>query len=58
LEKAKLQKVMLASFVTLQTMAPDNAGASSPSSNVKPVNNTTKNFAPNFDEVVNLTGLL
>jgi hypothetical protein len=49
---------MLASFVTLQTMTPENAGVSSPSSNVKPVHNTTKNFAPNFDEVVNLTGLL
>jgi hypothetical protein len=49
---------MLASFVTLQTMAPDNAGASLPSSNVKPAYNTTKNFAPNFDEVVNLTDLL
>jgi hypothetical protein len=39
-------------------MAPENAGASSPSSNVKLAHNTTKNFAPNFDEVVNLTGLL
>jgi hypothetical protein len=44
-------------------MAPENAGAvyvgaSSPSSNVEPAHNTTKNFAPNFDEVVNLTGLL
>jgi hypothetical protein len=49
---------MLASFVTLQTMAPDSAYAPSPSSNVKPAHNTTKNFAPNFDEVVNLIGLL
>jgi hypothetical protein len=39
-------------------MAPENAGASSNSSNVKSAHNTTKNFAPNFDEVVNLTGLL
>jgi hypothetical protein len=49
---------MLASFVTLQTMVPENAGASSPSSNMKPAHNTTKKFAPNFDEVVNLTDLL
>jgi hypothetical protein len=49
---------MLASFMTLQTMMPENASASSPSSNVKPAHNTTKNFAPNFDELVNLTGLL
>jgi hypothetical protein len=49
---------MLASFVTLQTMAPDNAGASSPSSNVKLAHNITKNFSPNFDEVVNITDLL
>jgi hypothetical protein len=39
-------------------MAPENAGASSPSSNMKPAHNTTKNFTPNFDEVINLTGLL
>jgi hypothetical protein len=39
-------------------MAPENADTSSPSSNVKPAYNTTKNFAPNFDEVFNLTGLL
>jgi hypothetical protein len=39
-------------------MVPDNVGASSPSSNVKPAPNTTKNFAPNFDEIVNLTDLL
>jgi hypothetical protein len=37
-KKAKLQKVMLASFVTFRTMAPDKLvdGVSSPSSNVKP----------------------
>jgi hypothetical protein len=51
---------MLASFAT----APDNLyGTSSRAllctgSNVEPAHNTTKNFAPNFDEVVNLTGLL
>jgi hypothetical protein len=28
------------------------------SSNVEPAHNTTKNFAPTYDEVVNLTGLL
>jgi hypothetical protein len=49
---------MLASFMTLWTMVPDNAGAPSPSSNMKPAHNITKTFAPNFDEVVNLTGLL
>jgi hypothetical protein len=48
---------MLASFAT----APDNLyGASSrallcTSSNVEPALNTTKNFAPTYDEVVNLT---
>jgi hypothetical protein len=51
---------MLASFTT----ASDNLyGASSKallctSSNVKPAHNTTKNFAPTYDEVVNLTSLL
>jgi hypothetical protein len=39
-------------------MVLENAGASSPSSNMKPAHNTTKNFSPNFDEAVNLTGLL
>jgi hypothetical protein len=51
---------MLSSFAT----APDNLyGASSraliyTSSNVKPAYNTSKNFAPTYDEVVNLTDLL
>jgi hypothetical protein len=51
---------MLASFAT----ALNNLyGASSramlyTSSNVEPARNTTKNFAPTYDEVVNLTGLL
>jgi hypothetical protein len=50
---------MLASFAT----ALDNLyGASSKlcfaSSNVESAHNTTKYFVPNFDEVVNLTGLL
>jgi hypothetical protein len=50
---------MLASFVTLQTMAPENVGAwLFTSSNVEPAHNTTKYFAPTYDEVVNLTGLL
>jgi hypothetical protein len=55
---------MLASFVTLWTMAPEeywcvvDVGASSPSSNVEPAHNTTKYFSPTYDEVVNLTGLL
>jgi hypothetical protein len=46
--KKKLQKLMLASFVTLRKRAPDKllVGVSSPSSNAKPAHNTTKNFAP------------
>jgi hypothetical protein len=28
------------------------------SSNVEPAHNTTKNFSPTYDEIVNLTGLL
>jgi hypothetical protein len=52
--------LMLASFMT----APDNLYGASyrallcTSSNVEPAHNTTKNFAPTYDEVVNLTGLL
>jgi hypothetical protein len=55
---------MLASFTTLRTIAPEeywcvvDVGASSPSSNVEAAHNTTKYFAPTYDEVVNLTGLL
>jgi hypothetical protein len=55
---------MLASFATLQTMAPEeywcvvNVGASSPSSDMEPAHNTTKYFAPTYDKVVSLTGLL
>jgi hypothetical protein len=55
---------MLASFATLQTTVLEeywcvvDVGASSPSSNVEPAHNTTQNFAPTYDEVVNLTGLL
>jgi hypothetical protein len=50
---------MLASFATLQTMAPENAGVwIFTRSNVEPTDNTTKYFAPTYDEVVNLTGLL
>jgi hypothetical protein len=50
---------MLASFETLQIMAPENAGVwLFSSSNVEPAHNTTKYFAPTYDEVVNLTGLL
>jgi hypothetical protein len=50
---------MLVSFVTLQTMAPENVGVwLFTSSNVEPAYNTTKYFAPTYDEVVNLTGLL
>jgi hypothetical protein len=58
--KLNFRRLMLASFV----IAPDNLyGASSrallcTSSNVEPAHNTTKNFAPTYDEVVNLTGLL
>jgi hypothetical protein len=55
---------MLASFATLRTTAPEeywcvvDVGASSPSSNMEPAHNTTKYFAPTYDEVVNLTGFL
>jgi hypothetical protein len=50
---------MLASFATLQTMAPENVDAwLFTSRNVEPVHNITKYFAPTYDEVVNLTGLL
>jgi hypothetical protein len=50
---------MLASFMTLQTMALENAGAwLFTSSNMEPAHNTTKYFAPTYDEVVNLTDLL
>jgi hypothetical protein len=49
-ERTKLKKVMLASFVTLWTRAPDKllVGVSSPSSNVKPPHNTNKYFSPNL----------
>jgi hypothetical protein len=49
-EKAKLQKVMLASLVTLQQGRRLRylVSASSTSSNVEPAQNTTKNFAPNL----------
>jgi hypothetical protein len=49
-ERTKLKKVMLASFVTLRTRAPDKllVGISSPSSNVKPAHNPNKYFAPNL----------
>jgi hypothetical protein len=49
-ERTKLKKVMLASFVTLWTRAPNKLlfGMSSPSSNVKPAHNTNKYFAPNL----------
>jgi hypothetical protein len=50
---------MLVSFATLQKMAPENAGAwLFTSSNVEHAHNTTKYFAPTYDEVVNLFGLL
>jgi hypothetical protein len=58
--KPNFGRLMLGSFTT----ALDNLyGASSrallcTSSNVEPAHNTTKNFAPTYDEVVNLTGLL
>jgi hypothetical protein len=51
--------MMLASFTTLQTMPPENAGVwLFTSSNVELAHNTTKYFAPTYDEIVNLTGLL
>jgi hypothetical protein len=58
--KPNFRRLMLASYAT----APNNLyGASSrallcTSNNVEPAHNTTKNFAPTYDEVVNLTGLL
>jgi hypothetical protein len=49
-ERTKLQKVVLASFVTLRTRAPDKllVGVSSTNNNVKPAHNTTKKFSPNL----------
>jgi hypothetical protein len=50
---------MPASFATLQKLRQINAGAwLFTSSNVEHAHNTTKYFAPTYDEVVNLTGLL
>jgi hypothetical protein len=50
---------MHTSFVKLQQWRQINAGAwLFTSSNVEPAHNTTKKFAPTYDEVVNLTGLL
>jgi hypothetical protein len=50
---------MHTSFATLQQWRQINAGALLfTSSNVEPAHNTIKNFAPTYDEVVNLTGLL
>jgi hypothetical protein len=50
-ERTKFQKVMLASFVTLRTRAPDKLLVGVwlfTSSNMKPAHNTTKNFSPNL----------
>jgi hypothetical protein len=58
--KPNFRRLMHAGFTT----ALDNLyGASSrallcTSSNVEPTHNTTKYFAPTYDDVVNLTGLL
>jgi hypothetical protein len=58
--KLNFRRLMLASFAT----ALENLYGASfrallcTSSNVEPAHNTTKNFAPTYDEVVNLTGLL
>jgi hypothetical protein len=50
---------MHASFATFQQRRQMNAGAwLFTSSNVEPAHNTTKNFAPTYDEVVNLIDLL
>jgi hypothetical protein len=57
--KAKLQKVMLASFVTLRTMAPEillvclHLAATWNLHTTQP-----RTFLPTYDEVINLTGLL
>jgi hypothetical protein len=58
--KPNFRRLILASFTT----APDNLYGASfrallcTSSNVESAHNTTKNFAPTYDEVVNLTSLL
>jgi hypothetical protein len=58
--KPTFRRLMLASFAT----APDNLYGSSSralfctSSNVEPTHNTTKYFAPTYDELINITGLL
>jgi hypothetical protein len=58
--KPNFRSLMHASFST----APDNLYDASSrallctSSNMELAHNTTKNFAPTYDEVVNLTGLL
>jgi hypothetical protein len=58
-EKAKLQKVMLASFMTLQTMASEillvrlHLAATCNLHTTQP-----RTLLPTYDEVVNLTGLL
>jgi hypothetical protein len=52
---------MLASFATLRTRASDKLLVGVylfTSSNMEPAHNTTKYFAPTYNEVVNLTGLL
>jgi hypothetical protein len=52
---------MLASFATTPEnlyMAPRLGRSLCTSSNVEPVHNTTKYFAPTYSEVVTLTGLL
>jgi hypothetical protein len=59
--KPNFRRLMLASFVTLRRRTPDKLLVDMSlftSSNVEPAHNTTKNFAPTYDEVVNLTGLL
>jgi hypothetical protein len=58
-EKPHFRRLMPTSFATLQQWRQINAGAKLfTSSNMKPAHNTTKYFAPTYDDVVNLTGLL
>jgi hypothetical protein len=58
--KPNFRRLMLASFVTALDYLYDASFRAllCTSSNVEPAHNTTKNFAPTYNEVVNLTGLL
>jgi hypothetical protein len=58
-ERTKLQKVMLASFVTLRTMAPEILLVCLHLAATRNLHTTQpRTLLPTYDEVVNLTGLL